>query len=246
MLLSTLQHLQYFPACLSTVRNPPSTTIKIIVHFPTLIFFSFFPITFEHQEYVKGGGSSQELRMWSENEPAVKLGGWEKRRGESDQTLHLRGREKTQRKWVTFQRWAWEYKAKLWFITGCAEDTNCTTEHKCRKTPAGPWAVMSRLWFYFFIFHLWFSGLSIAQILSDCHFLFLMVHGPPWTVYFIFSRLRGLDQEYQLSNLSSLGDGPRKLEVPPTSVSVAVVQEVGSCGLQRLPSNPHICSSVCS
>lgn len=73
-----------------------------------------------------------------------------------------------------------------------------------------------------------------------------MVHGPPWTVYFIFSRLRGLDQEYQLSNLSSLGDGPRKLEVPPTSVSVAVVQEVGSCGLQRLPSNPHICSSVCS
>lgn len=32
--------------------------------------------------------------MWSENEPAVKLGGWEKRRGESDETLHLRGREK--------------------------------------------------------------------------------------------------------------------------------------------------------
>lgn len=86
----------------------------------------------------------------------------------------------------------------------------------------------------------------MAQILSDCHFLFLMVHGPPWTIYFICSRLRGLEQEYQLSNLSSLGDGPRKLEVLFTSVSVAVVQEVGSCGFQRLPSNPHGCSSVCS
>lgn len=32
--------------------------------------------------------------MWSENEPAVKLGGWEKRKGDSDETLHLRGREK--------------------------------------------------------------------------------------------------------------------------------------------------------
>lgn len=36
--------------------------------------------------------------MWSENEPVVKLGGWEKRKGDSDETLHLRGREKTQRK----------------------------------------------------------------------------------------------------------------------------------------------------
>ena len=127
-----------------------------------------------------------------------------------------------------------------------AEDTDCTTEHKCRKTPVGPWAAISRLWFYFCIFGLWLSGLSMAQILSDCHFLVLLVHGPPWTVYFICSRLRGLEQEYQLSNLSSLGDGPRKLEVPLTSVGVAVVQEVRSCGLQHLPSNPHGCSSVCS
>lgn len=63
------------------------------------------------------------------------------------------------------------------------------------ETPVDPLVGISRSWFYCFIFGLWLSDHPVAQVLTDCHFVFLMVCGPAWAVYlFCSSLLRVLDQ----------------------------------------------------